>query len=80
MSIMKPKRDVGVVGYGAYVPRYRIRAEEIARVWGGADDGLPIEEKSVAGLDTDTCNAQAGDTGTVDTFFDRAERRSQSGL
>jgi hydroxymethylglutaryl-CoA synthase len=51
---MKPKRDVGIVGYGAYVPRYRIRAEEIARVWGGADDGLPIEEKSVPGLDEDT--------------------------
>ncbi len=51
---MKPKRPVGIVGYGAYVPRYRIRAEEIARVWGGADDGLPIEEKAVPGLDEDT--------------------------
>lgn len=51
---MKPKRDVGIIGYGAYVPRYRIRAEEIARVWGGADDGLPIEEKAVPGLDEDT--------------------------
>lgn len=54
MAIMKPKRDVGIIGYGAYVPRFRIRAEEIARVWGGADDGLPIEEKSVPGLDEDT--------------------------
>lgn len=54
MSLMKPKRDVGIVGYGAYVPRYRIRAEEIARVWGGADEGLPIEEKAVPGLDEDT--------------------------
>jgi hydroxymethylglutaryl-CoA synthase len=51
---MKPKRDVGIVGYGAYVPRYRIRAEEIARVWNGTDDGLPIEEKAVPGLDEDT--------------------------
>lgn len=51
---MKPKREVGVIGYGAYVPRYRIRAEEIARVWGGADEGLPVEEKAVAGLDEDT--------------------------
>jgi len=50
---MKPIRDVGIVGYGACIPRFRIRAEEIARVWGGADDGLPIEEKSVAGLDED---------------------------
>ncbi|MCG3141516.1 MAG: 3-oxoacyl-[acyl-carrier-protein] synthase 3 [Anaerolineae bacterium] len=51
---MKPKREVGIVGYGAYVPRYRIKASEIARVWGGADDGLPIEEKAVPGLDEDT--------------------------
>lgn len=51
---MKPKRDVGVIGYGAYVPRFRIKAQEIARVWGGADEGLPIDEKSVPGLDEDT--------------------------
>jgi hydroxymethylglutaryl-CoA synthase len=54
MSVMKPKRPVGIIGYGAYVPRFRIRAVEIARVWGGAEDGLPIEEKSVPGLDEDT--------------------------
>ena len=54
MKLMKPKRDVGIIGYGAYVPRYRIRAEEIARVWGGAEDGLPIEEKAVPGFDEDT--------------------------
>ena len=54
MNVMKPKRDVGIVGYGAYVPRFRIRAEEIARVWSGAEDGLPIEEKAVPGLDEDT--------------------------
>ncbi|MBI4670820.1 MAG: hydroxymethylglutaryl-CoA synthase [Chloroflexi bacterium] len=51
---MKPKRDVGIVGYGAYVPRYRIKASEIARVWGGAEEGMPIEEKAVPGLDEDT--------------------------
>jgi hydroxymethylglutaryl-CoA synthase len=54
MKLMKPKRDIGITGYGAYVPRYRIRAEEIARVWGGGEDGLPIEEKAVPGLDEDT--------------------------
>lgn len=53
-ALMKPKREVGIVGYGAYVPRFRIRAQEIARVWGGADEGLPIEEKAVPGLDEDT--------------------------
>lgn len=54
MSVMKPRREVGIIGYGAYVPRFRIRAEEIARVWGSADESLPIEEKSVPGLDEDT--------------------------
>src|SRR5512140_843055 len=53
-GVMKPKRDVGIVGYGAYVPRYRIKATEIARVWGGAEESLPIEEKAVPGLDEDT--------------------------
>ena len=53
-DVMKPKREVGIVGYGAYVPRYRIKANEIARVWGGAEDALPIEEKAVPGLDEDT--------------------------
>ncbi len=30
--LMKPLRDVGIVGYGAYVPRYRLPAREVARV------------------------------------------------
>ncbi len=50
---MKPKRSVGIAGYGAYVPRFRIKVSEIARVWGNTDDGLPIEEKAVPSLDED---------------------------
>ncbi len=51
---MKPLRDVGIVGYGAYVPRYRLPAAEVRRVWSGGHGGLPITEKSVPGLDEDT--------------------------
>jgi hydroxymethylglutaryl-CoA synthase len=53
-SIMNPQREVGIVGYGAYVPRYRIAAAEIARVWKGEYDfDTPVEAKSVAGPDED---------------------------
>jgi len=49
---------VGIVGYGAYVPRMRIKVEEIARVW--KKDGakisavLGVKEKAVAAWDEDT--------------------------
>ncbi len=52
--MLKPDRDVGIVGYGAYVPRYRLPASEVARVWTDGSGGLPIKEKAVAGLDEDT--------------------------
>ncbi|MFQ6001299.1 MAG: hydroxymethylglutaryl-CoA synthase [Anaerolineae bacterium] len=50
---MKPNREVGIIGYGAYIPRYRIKADEILRVWKGVDT-IHLEEKSVPGLDEDT--------------------------
>lgn len=52
--LLKPSRPVGISGYGAYIPQYRLPAVEIARVWGGSDEGLPVKEKSVPGLDEDT--------------------------
>ena len=48
----------GIVGYGVHVPSYRIKVEEIAKVWG--DDakaisrGLVMQEKSEPGPDEDT--------------------------
>jgi hydroxymethylglutaryl-CoA synthase len=50
---------VGIVAYGAYIPRMRIKVEEIARVWGkdGAktSDGLNVIEKAIANYDEDSC-------------------------
>jgi hydroxymethylglutaryl-CoA synthase len=52
---MRPTAEVGIVGYGAYIPRYRLPASEVARVWKGSKDGrLPITEKAVPGPDEDT--------------------------
>ena len=44
--------NVGIFGYGAYVPMYRIRTEEIGRVWHGGGAG-PNRMKAVASLDED---------------------------
>ncbi|MFY9605728.1 MAG: hydroxymethylglutaryl-CoA synthase [Thermoplasmata archaeon] len=49
---------VGIVSYGAYVPRYRITPEEIGKVWGvdgkAMSKGLMINCKSVPSPDEDT--------------------------
>jgi len=51
--INKPARPVGIVGYGAYVPRYRLPGTEISRIWMGEPSPGPVKEKAVAGLDED---------------------------
>ena len=53
MALMKSNKPVGIVGYGAYVPRYRLPATEVSRVWTDGAEGTPIKEKSVPGLDED---------------------------
>ena len=47
----------GIVSYGAYIPRYRIRPKDIGVVWGADGEamgrGLNIRAKSVPGPDED---------------------------
>jgi len=52
-QVMHPQRPVGIIGYGSYVPMYRLPSTEVARVWHSGSRG-PIREKAVAGLDEDT--------------------------
>src|SRR5512136_617187 len=52
-TLLKPAKPVVIVGYNAYVPRYRLPAKEVARIWTGGKGGVPIKEKAVPGLDED---------------------------
>lgn len=51
--LLKPHRPTGIVGYGAYIPRYRLPGSEVNRIWEGGKGGGPVKEKAVAGLDED---------------------------
>ena len=52
--LLKPARAVGIIGYGVYIPQYRLPASEILRIWSGDEGGTPVKEKAVPGLDEDT--------------------------
>lgn len=58
--MIKPKRlkSVGIVGWGSYIPRFRIKVEEIAKAQGKEgkkiSQSLGVLEKAVADLDEDT--------------------------
>jgi len=49
--------DIGIISYGAHIPRYRIKISDIAKVWGKDPDtitnGLGIIEKTVPSPDQD---------------------------
>lgn len=51
---MIPKAAVGIVGYGGYVPRFRIDAAEVDRVWKGNERQRGRSLKAVPGPDEDT--------------------------
>lgn len=48
----------GIVSYGFYVPRYRIKTSDIAGVWGkdtaDIEGSLKVKEKAVGGVDEDS--------------------------
>lgn len=50
----QPVKPVGIVGYGAYVPRFRLPGTEISRIWSEGKEDSPVKEKAVPGLDEDT--------------------------
>ncbi|MDH7516816.1 MAG: hydroxymethylglutaryl-CoA synthase [Candidatus Thermoplasmatota archaeon] len=54
---MTKNNVIGIVSYGANIPRYRIKSSDIALAWGKDPDtiinGLGINEKSVPSLDQD---------------------------
>ena len=51
--LMRSNRKVGIVGYGGYIPRYRLPGSEVARIWTNGLGDSPVKEKAVAGLDED---------------------------
>jgi hydroxymethylglutaryl-CoA synthase len=77
-TLLKPVKPVGIVGYGAYVPRYRLPAKEVARVWTGGRGGLPIKEKAVPGLDEDviTMSIEAARNAMARAKIDPTEMRA----
>ncbi|MEM2120281.1 MAG: hydroxymethylglutaryl-CoA synthase, partial [Archaeoglobaceae archaeon] len=49
---------IGIVSYGTYIPKFRIKIDEIARIWNedanAIKQSLGVFEKSVPDVDEDT--------------------------
>jgi hydroxymethylglutaryl-CoA synthase len=72
---MKPRQPVGIAGYGAYVPRFRVQTAAISAAWrprGAA--AAAVAEKSVPGPDEDvvTMAIEAGRTAVERAAVDPA--------
>lgn len=78
-KIMSPRRAVGIVGYGAYIPRYRLATEKIAQVWKGDQKSpTPVAQKSVPGPDEDvvTMSIEAASHACRRAEVDRSQIRA----
>jgi hydroxymethylglutaryl-CoA synthase len=77
-KMLIPERPVGIIGYGAYVPRYRLPGAEVSRVWTNGTGGSPVKEKSVPGLDEDviTMSIEAARNALARAGIDPADLRA----
>jgi hydroxymethylglutaryl-CoA synthase len=77
-GMLIPDRPVGLVGYGAYIPRYRLPGSEISRIWKNRSTGSPVKEKAVAGVDEDviTMSIEASRNALTRAGIDPAEIRA----
>jgi len=70
---------LGIVSYGFYIPRYRIKTEDIARYWGKNPESiigsLNIYEKAIGGIDEDTLTMsyQSATMALADNIFDKTK-------
>ena len=78
VELLRPEAPVGIVGYGAYVPRYRLPASEVNRIWNEGKGGGPVKEKAVAGIDEDvaTMSIEAARNALARAGIDPAELRA----
>jgi hydroxymethylglutaryl-CoA synthase len=76
--VNRPARPVGIVGYGAYVPQYRLPNTEISRIWKGEASPGPVIEKAVAGLDEDviTMSIEAARNALARSGIDASQLRA----
>lgn len=77
-KLLKTDRKTGIVGYGAYIPRYRLPGSEVSMLWTGSPKGSPVKEKSVAGLDEDviTMSIEAARNALIRANIDPLELRA----
>ena len=77
-KLLRTDRKTGILGYGAYIPRYRLPGSEVAQLWTGSPKGSPVKEKSVAGLDEDviTMSIEAARNALIRANIDPQELRA----